>query len=114
MASVEISVRFDRPSVFNMTINYGRKLLFLLFSFTVLQSAVSNGEVPLQASRQDEHKTLAIGAPAPDFRLPGVDGKTYTLRSFQNAKILAVVFMCNHCPTSQAYEKRIHSNDHRL
>jgi peroxiredoxin len=58
-------------------------------------------------SRNDEHKTLAIGAPAPDFRLPGVDGKTYTLRSFQKAKILAVVFMCNHCPTSQAYEKRI-------
>jgi peroxiredoxin len=55
----------------------------------------------------DDHKTLAIGAQAPDFRLPGVDGKTYTLASFKNAKVLVVVFMCNHCPTSQAYEKRI-------
>jgi peroxiredoxin len=55
----------------------------------------------------DEHPTLAIGASAPDFSLPGVDGKTYTLQSFKNAKVLAIVFMCNHCPSSQAYEDRI-------
>ena len=50
---------------------------------------------------------LAIGAKAPDFSLPGVDGKTYTLQSFADAKILAIVFTCNHCPTAQAYEDRI-------
>jgi thiol-disulfide isomerase/thioredoxin len=55
----------------------------------------------------DGHKTLATGSDAPDFSLPGIDGKTYTLRSFKNAKVLAIVFMCNHCPTSQAYEDRI-------
>lgn len=50
---------------------------------------------------------LAIGEKAPDFSLPGVDGKTYTLQSFADAKILVVVFTCNHCPTAQAYEDRI-------
>ena len=35
-------------------------------------------------------KTLPIGAEAPDFRLPGVDGKTYTLRDFAHAKMLVV------------------------
>ena len=55
----------------------------------------------------DEHKTIPLGSPAPDFSLKGVDGKTYTLSSFQNAKILAIVFTCNHCPTAQAYEDRI-------
>jgi peroxiredoxin len=55
----------------------------------------------------DDHKTLEIGASAPDFKLLGVDGKTYTLESFKDAKVLVVVFICNHCPTSQAYEKRI-------
>jgi len=55
----------------------------------------------------DEHPTLAIGASAPDFSLPGVDGKFYTLGSFRNAQVLAIVFICNHCPTSQAYEDRI-------
>ncbi len=36
---------------------------------------------------QDEHKTLAIGSPAPDFSLPDVNGKTYTLASFSDAHI---------------------------
>jgi peroxiredoxin len=52
-------------------------------------------------------KTLPIGADAPDFKLPGVDGKTYTLKDFADAKLLVVVFTCNHCPTAQAYEARI-------
>ena len=51
--------------------------------------------------------TLEIGSPAPDFRLPGVDGKTYSLESFRDAEVLVVVFTCNHCPTAQAYEGRI-------
>ena len=52
-------------------------------------------------------KPLEIGAAAPDFRLPGVDGKNYQLANFADAKILVVVFMANHCPTAQAYESRI-------
>ena len=55
----------------------------------------------------DDPKTLEIGSKAPDFKLPGVDGKTYTLASFKSAKILVIVFTCNHCPTAQAYEDRI-------
>jgi peroxiredoxin len=51
--------------------------------------------------------TLEIGAAAPDFSLPGVDGKTHTLESFRDADVLVVIFTCNHCPTSQAYEDRI-------
>lgn len=50
---------------------------------------------------------LAIGQPAPDFELPGVDGKTWRLADFQEAKVLVVVFTCNHCPTAQAYEDRL-------
>ena len=52
-------------------------------------------------------KTLAIGSSAPDFHLPGVDGKTYSLADFAQSKVLFVVFTCNHCPTAQAYEGRI-------
>lgn len=50
---------------------------------------------------------MAIGAPLPDFALPGVDGKTYKADDFASAKILAIVFTCNHCPTAQAYEERL-------
>jgi thiol-disulfide isomerase/thioredoxin len=55
----------------------------------------------------NEHKTLEIGAAAPDFQLKGVDDKTYNLASFKNAEVLVVVFTCNHCPTAQAYEDRL-------
>ena len=51
--------------------------------------------------------TLEINALAPELALPGVDGKTYRLDDFSDAKVLIVVFTCNHCPTAQAYEKRI-------
>ena len=54
-------------------------------------------------------KTLEPGAQAPDFSLKGVDGKVYTLKSFAGAKILAIIFTCNHCPTAQAYEDRMKS-----
>jgi len=50
---------------------------------------------------------LAIGSPAPDFALTGVDGETYRLADFAAARVLAVVFQCNHCPVSQLYEARI-------
>ena len=50
---------------------------------------------------------LEIGAAAPDFSLPGVDGKNYRLADFDKANILVIVFMANHCPTAQAYESRI-------
>ena len=50
---------------------------------------------------------MEIGDPAPDFLLPGTDGKNYALKDFGGAKILVVAFTCNHCPTSQAYEDRL-------
>ena len=52
-------------------------------------------------------QTLGIGDKAPDFNLPGIDGRRYTLRDFSKADILVIVFTCNHCPTAQAYEERI-------
>ena len=54
-----------------------------------------------------EVNTLEIGERAPDISLPGVDGKTYSLATFDDSQILVVVFTCNHCPTAQAYEERI-------
>ena len=58
-------------------------------------------------SAQQKVETLEIGRQAPDFNLPGVDRRNYRLADFADAKILVVVFTCNHCPTAQAYEDRI-------
>ena len=59
------------------------------------------------ALADEPHPTLAIGSPAPDFNLPGIDGKAHRLSDYANAKVLVVVFTCNHCPTAQLYEPRI-------
>lgn len=50
---------------------------------------------------------LKFGDPAPDFSLPGVDGRIYSLASFKDKKVLVIVFSCNHCPYVQAYEDRM-------
>jgi peroxiredoxin len=51
--------------------------------------------------------TLSLQSQAPDFDLPGVDGKRYSLASFANAKVLVVVFSCNHCPYVIGSEDRM-------
>lgn len=51
--------------------------------------------------------TLAIGASAPDFCLPGIDGQTHCLKEYAQSKVLVIAFICNHCPTAQLYESRI-------
>ncbi len=48
-----------------------------------------------------------FGQPAPDFRLPGVDGKTYSLADVRGPNGLLVMFICNHCPYVQAVRSRI-------
>jgi peroxiredoxin len=59
------------------------------------------------ASAEEVHPTLALGSPAPDFALPGVDGQIHKLSDYGSSPILVVVFTCNHCPIAQMYEKRI-------
>src|SRR5271170_3176085 len=56
---------------------------------------------------QAAHPILPLGAVAPDFALPGVDGKTRQLSDYASSPVLAVVFTCDHCPIAQMYESRI-------
>ena len=53
-----------------------------------------------------QYQGLPLGSLAPDFSLPGVDGKTHSLGSFKDKPILVVAFWCNHCPYVQAWEDR--------
>jgi len=50
---------------------------------------------------------MALGTSAPDFSLPGVDGKDWSLSDFSGARALVVVFTCNHCPYAIAAEDRL-------
>ena len=50
---------------------------------------------------------LQRGFPAPDFHLPGVDGRSHTLAELRGPKGLLVMFICNHCPYVQAVADRM-------
>jgi len=61
----------------------------------------------LAACAAETHPILPAGSAAPDFALPGVDGKIHRLADYAASPVLAIVFTCNHCPIAQMYEQRI-------
>lgn len=62
---------------------------------------------PVLSSAPKPVRTLEIGSRAPDFTLPGVDGRDYRLADFNDHKLLVVIFTCNHCPDAVAAQDRI-------
>jgi len=54
-----------------------------------------------------ETPVCEYGLPAPDFELPGVDGRNWTLGQCRGARGLLVMFICNHCPYVKAVRERI-------
>jgi len=75
-----------------------RRLFFALFLFILVVPAFCDEGGP---------PTLAVGAAAPDFCLPGIDGQNHCLKDYAASKVLVLAFTCNHCPTAQLYEGRI-------
>jgi peroxiredoxin len=73
-----------------------RKMRILLFSLLATTSVFAYKPTP-----------LVEGAKAPDFKLPGVDEKEYTLADFSGGKALAVIFTTNHCPDAIASHGRM-------
>lgn len=45
-----------------------------------------------------ESTMLPLGVPAPEFNLSDTDGRLVTLKDFEGAPALLVMFICNHCP----------------
>jgi len=55
-----------------------------------------------------------FGQVCPDFTLPGVDDKMYSLADFHNNEPLVIMFICNHCPYVKAIENRLIQLGHDL
>jgi thiol-disulfide isomerase/thioredoxin len=83
-------------------IGLGRLWVGVLCLFFV--AALAN---PALCEEHPSPPTLAIGALAPDFCLPGIDDQTHCLKDYAQNKVFVAVFTCNHCPTAQLYESRI-------
>lgn len=78
------------------------------FEGTLRRNALSDWRLlqPGVAMELTQYQGLPLGSKAPDFQLPAVDGRTYSLASFRDKPILVVAFWCNHCPYVQAWEDR--------
>jgi peroxiredoxin len=59
------------------------------------------------AADQKSPPVLAIGSPVPEFELPGIDGKKHSLAEYKDAKVLCLIFTCNHCPDAIAAAPRM-------
>ena len=74
------------------------------FGLLLCKTAAAQDDKPPQG---DVPPVLKIGAHAPDFNLPGIDGKMHSLKDYAASKVLVVIFNCDHCPVASMYEKRI-------
>jgi len=54
-----------------------------------------------------ESALVPLGTSAPDFVLMDVNGESFSLGSFSDARVLVVAFVCNHCPYVQHIEKAL-------
>jgi len=68
-------------------------LLFVVGLASIAARPVSNG--------------YQVGDAVADFKLKNVDGKMVSLADFKDAKGFIVIFDCNTCPMSRAYNSRI-------
>ncbi|MEC7658907.1 MAG: redoxin domain-containing protein, partial [Bacteroidota bacterium] len=79
------------------------KIILLTLSFLFLS-------IPNDSVLGDGYQ---IGDVATDFSLPNVDGKMVSLSDYADAKGFIVIFTCNTCPYSVAYEDRIIALDNK-
>ena len=62
----------------------------------------------LVACRSEAAAKLKIGDAAPDWSgIVGIDDQKHGLADYKNAKLIVLVFTCNHCPVAVAYEDRL-------
>ncbi|SOE21732.1 Peroxiredoxin [Spirosomataceae bacterium TFI 002] len=67
----------------------------------------ANDDVAGKLSQPIETNEYQLGDKVADFNLRNVDGKLVSLSDYSSAKGFIVVFTCNHCPFSKAYEDRV-------
>lgn len=78
-------------------------ICFLIFCTLTIHSYL----ITTSWAKPEAIKTLELGAPAPEFSLPGVDGKNHALSDFSDSKALVIVFTCNHCPDARAARGKV-------
>jgi len=78
-----------------------------LIAYSLVLSSLLPLLVSSGACAEESVHDLQIGEAAPDFSLPGIDGKTHRLAEYKGGKVLMIFFTSNHCPTSHGAEARL-------
>lgn len=99
-----------------------KNIIPIALAFTLL--SCNNAETQTEENPTDTLKTeevvevveevksgYAVGDLATDFSLMNIDDKMVSLADYTTAKGFIVIFTCNHCPYSVAYEDRINALD---
>ncbi|BDS14156.1 thioredoxin family protein [Aureispira anguillae] len=75
------------------------------------EEAVTKETVTTENTKEGVQKPIVkgyqVGDVAEDFKLKNVDGNFVSMADFPDAKGFVIVFTCNHCPYSIAYEDRL-------
>lgn len=70
-------------------------------------ASVTNNEKTKTTEEEESVQGYALGDIAADFKLKNVDDKMVSMADYADAKGFVIVFTCNHCPFSIAYEDRL-------
>ena len=77
-----------------------KKAFFAKSLFIIITLLATIGSINAQSGYN-------IGQTVSDFQLKNIDGRMLSLSDNRNVKGYIVVFTCNHCPFSKAYDSRI-------
>jgi peroxiredoxin len=83
------------------------RIVTILRRKSILVASIVLGISLLTAMAGDIPSVIELGAQAPDFNLMGIDDQMHTLDEYKDAKLLVLVFTCNHCPDALGAVKRL-------
>ena len=73
-------------------------------------TGIQSPSLPILETDEPDRMTLKVGALAPAFEgLEGVDGRKYGLSTFEDRRVLVLIFSSNRCPTAKAYAGRMNA-----
>ena len=73
----------------------------------IIAAGIVLGFSLLTSTAADIPPVIALGSKGPDFSLKGIDDRIHTLDEYKDAKLLVLVFTCNHCPDALGCVKRL-------
>lgn len=91
----------------NTTLSFRITSILSIIALMIVSSVAQKESLLDENGNPVGFQTLELGAKAPDFDLPGIDGRNYSLDDFAEFDVLMVLFTSNHCPTSHSIEKRL-------